>query len=271
MYSSIVTTLKTSSLLIILPPTQFRFATALDWLLIVIAALMAMAHGAALPGAMFVFGDITNLFANFDITRLVFANLTSSLQATFQNLNFTFDEGVTLNLSSTLLTRTVGESVVATQESLFLLLFALSNQTMPNLLMNASCAVFMYANETNTTAFDILERTTQGTLSIPAFAGGCDCATQLFLDYSSEARCLTSEVFIHGNRIGDGILWQIYIFLMITVAVFIVGYFQVTLMQLACERQVQKIRMLFYKSVLKQNVGWFDTNPGGELASRLNE
>lgn len=248
---------------------QFRYATVLDWVLIVIASLMAMAHGAALPGAMFVFGDITNLFANFDITRDVFSNLTSFLQTNFQN--FTFQGGVSLNLSTSILTQSIDEGIVGTENSLFLFLFALSNSTMSELLMNISCTVFAYANETNTTTFNILSQVSRGSLSIPAFAGGCECATQLFTDYSSEARCLTAEVFIHGERIGDGILWQIYIFLMIVVAVFIVGYFQVTLMQLACERQVQKIRILFYKSILKQNIGWFDTNPGGELASRLNE
>ena len=248
---------------------QFRYATALDWFLILLATLMAAAHGAALPGAMLIFGDITNLFANFDISRRAFENLTSTLQSTFQN--FTFVEGTGLILPSAITTLTIDEGIVATEDSLFTLLFTLSNQTMSSLLMNASCVVFAYADQLNTTGFDVLNRTVEGSLVIPVFAEGCLCADQLFLGFSSEARCLTGDVFIHGEVTGDGILWQIYYFLMITVAVFIVGYFQVTFMQLACERQVQKIRILFYKSVLRQEIGWFDINPGGELTSRLNE
>ena len=252
-------------------PHQFRYATVLDWILILLATLMAAAHGAALPGAMLIFGDITNLFANYDISREAFTNLNTMLRSNFTDGNFTFVEGTGLNVITAILTRTVDEGIVATESSLFEFLFTLSNQTMANLLMNASCVVFAYADVLNTTGFDVLNQTVQSTLTIPVFAEGCSCSAELFLSFSSEARCLTDEVFIHGESIGDGVLWQIYYFLMITVGVFIVAYFQVTFMQLACERQVQKIRMLFYKSVLRQDIGWFDINPGGELSSRLNE
>ena len=57
---------------------------------------------------------------------------------------------------------------------------------------------------------------------------------------------------------------------MIAAAVLIISYFQISFIQIACERQVKKIRLLFYKSVLRQNIGWFDTTASGELASRLN-
>ena len=43
------------------------------------------------------------------------------------------------------------------------------------------------------------------------------------------------------------------------------------LYQLAAERQVYKIRLLFYQAILRQNIGWFDSNPSGELSSRLTE
>lgn len=229
---------------------------------------MAVLHGTALPGAMFIFGDVTNLFANFNISRAVFENVTTSFQTTFENV--TFVEGFNLNLATAILTRTIDEGIVETEDDLLLLLETLSPNTSSTLLMNATCIVFSYANETNTTAFDILNQTAQGVLSIPVTAGGCACAVEQFLARSSQARCLTGEVFIFGERTGDGILWQIYYFLIITVGVFIVAYFQVSLMQLACERQIQRIRILFYRSVLKQNIGWFDTN-SGELTTRLNE
>ena len=51
----------------------------------------------------------------------------------------------------------------------------------------------------------------------------------------------------------------------------IVAYGQMTLWSLAAERQVKKMRLLFFKSVLKQDIGWFDTIDPGQLNSRLTE
>ena len=41
--------------------------------------------------------------------------------------------------------------------------------------------------------------------------------------------------------------------------------------QTACERQLYKIRLNYYRAILRQDIGWFDGNPSGELASRLSE
>ena len=49
------------------------------------------------------------------------------------------------------------------------------------------------------------------------------------------------------------------------------GWLQVTMFQLAAERQIKKIRTLFFRAILKQEISWFDLNPSGELNSRLNE
>ena len=64
---------------------------------------------------------------------------------------------------------------------------------------------------------------------------------------------------------------QILTFVGIGLGVLLLGYIQITLYQIADERQVHKIRLLFYRAVLRQNIGWFDSNPSGELASRLSE
>ena len=49
------------------------------------------------------------------------------------------------------------------------------------------------------------------------------------------------------------------------------GWLQVTMFQLSAERQVAKIRTLFFRAILKQEISWFDLNPTGEINSRLNE
>ena len=82
---------------------------------------------------------------------------------------------------------------------------------------------------------------------------------------SSQAECLTNDDFL------QIINTQVYIFLGIAAGVFIAATLQITLYQLAAERQVYKIRLLFYQAILRQNIGWFDSNPSGELSSRLTE
>jgi len=65
--------------------------------------------------------------------------------------------------------------------------------------------------------------------------------------------------------------FQVIYFVVIAVSVFLVANLQISFFQLACERQVHKIRLLYYRAILRQEIGWFDANPSGELASRLSE
>ena len=63
----------------------------------------------------------------------------------------------------------------------------------------------------------------------------------------------------------------IFYYCLIGVISLVAGWLQVTLFQLAAERQVTKIRTLFFRAILKQEISWFDLNPTGEINSRLNE
>ena len=83
--------------------------------------------------------------------------------------------------------------------------------------------------------------------------------------FSSQVECLDQDAFL------DAVNLQVLTFFGIGVGVFICGTLQIYLYQTACERQVKKIRVKFYRAVLRQNIGWFDANPSGELASRLTE
>lgn len=82
---------------------------------------------------------------------------------------------------------------------------------------------------------------------------------------SPGARCILGADFINEINI------IVFIFLGIAGAVWIAAYLQVGLLQASAERQVQKIRLTYYKSVLRQNVAWFDENSSGEVASRVSE
>ena len=55
------------------------------------------------------------------------------------------------------------------------------------------------------------------------------------------------------------------------VVAFVGGWMHVTLFQHSCERQLLIIRKRFFRSVLRQEIGWFDVNGAGELNSRLSE
>ena len=63
----------------------------------------------------------------------------------------------------------------------------------------------------------------------------------------------------------------IFYFCLIGVISFCAGWLQVSMFQMAAERQITKIRTLFFRSILKQEISWFDLNPTGEINSRLNE
>ena len=78
-------------------------------------------------------------------------------------------------------------------------------------------------------------------------------------------QCLTDDDFTDEIH-----LYGIY-FTLLGFGVFLMAYLEISFFQMACERQVKKIRLFFYRAVLRQNIGWFDSNPSGELASRLNE
>ena len=63
----------------------------------------------------------------------------------------------------------------------------------------------------------------------------------------------------------------IFYYCLIGVISLLSGWLQVMMFQLAAERQVTKIRTLFFRAILKQEISWFDLNPTGEINSRLNE
>lgn len=115
-------------------------------------------------------------------------------------------------------------------------------------------------------------------LSVNITTGFVDCDAQFNLEnvtttldniivmcYGEGRACLETTGFT------DIIVMQCYIFVGIAVAILILSALQSLLYQLVAERQVHLIRQKFYQSILRQNIGWFDANPSGELSSRLSE
>ena len=83
--------------------------------------------------------------------------------------------------------------------------------------------------------------------------------------YGEGRTCLGNSAFI------DEIANQCYIYVGIASAMLLLSYIQVLLFQLVSAKIVHQIRLKFYRAVLRQDIGWFDANPGGELSSRILE
>ncbi|XP_071152978.1 ATP-dependent translocase ABCB1-like isoform X2 [Mytilus edulis] len=62
-----------------------------------------------------------------------------------------------------------------------------------------------------------------------------------------------------------------FLFSMVGVGAIVTGFFAVTLWTLAAERQIKRIRRLYFESVMRQEIGWFDTHESGELSTRFSE
>lgn len=79
------------------------------------------------------------------------------------------------------------------------------------------------------------------------------------------ASCLDSPTFLT--------LVTIYtlVFVGLAVAVWLLGAAHVTLFSIAGRRQGRGLRSRLFSSVVRQELGWFDGSPPGQLTSRLTE
>ena len=60
-----------------------------------------------------------------------------------------------------------------------------------------------------------------------------------------------------------------YVYL--AVGILVVGYLQLAFWTWTATRQTRQMRLAFFKAILKQDIGWFDTTESGELNNRLTE
>ena len=72
-------------------------------------------------------------------------------------------------------------------------------------------------------------------------------------------------------NIEDEMLFYAEIYAYVAVASWLVGYMQCAFWSISAIRQIQRIRMLFFNSILRQDIGWFDVNEAGGLTTRMFE
>ena len=93
----------------------------------------------------------------------------------------------------------------------------------------------------------------------------CPCPVEINTSGNTTTQCITND-----GLIGEINMLILY-FGIISIAVFIFGSIQVLTYQVSAERQVYKMRLSYYRAVLRQNIAWFDENASGAIASRLAE
>ena len=62
---------------------------------------------------------------------------------------------------------------------------------------------------------------------------------------------------------------QLYVYL--AILAWVAGYIQCAFWSISAIRQIHKIRLRFFKSIMRQNIGWFDENEGGGVTTRMFE
>ena len=82
--------------------------------------------------------------------------------------------------------------------------------------------------------------------------------------YSSKEKCISNDDFI------SDVNTLVYIVIAIGVILFIFSTFQIYFFQVACERQIKRIRLAFYQAILRQEIGWFDVHTKEELSSSIS-
>ncbi|XP_062574825.1 ATP-dependent translocase ABCB1-like isoform X2 [Saccostrea cucullata] len=60
-------------------------------------------------------------------------------------------------------------------------------------------------------------------------------------------------------------------FCLIAIGAFVLGYASIFCFTLSAERQIQVIRKFFFRSIMRQDMEWFDTHESSELSTRFSE
>uniref|UniRef100_H2YJX4 Bile salt export pump n=1 Tax=Ciona savignyi TaxID=51511 RepID=H2YJX4_CIOSA len=93
--------------------------------------------------------------------------------------------------------------------------------------------------------------------------------TTTFVDFGKYGPCNFNYTVSPALDLNASISRYAIYFSAIAVVVWVSGWWQITFWMLQAVRQVRKIRILFFKSILRQDISFFDLNSAGELNTRL--
>ena len=191
---------------------QFRYASCVDVLLMILGFFAAVANGSTLPLLMLYFGNILDIFISQEVSFQIAANLTNLTGISNIDCSTTFDNFTSLSPGGS------GAGTIGTSTA-------------------------------GTTSTGIITETLQ---SIPD-------------SRFSNLECLLGDAFIGEINI------IVFIFVGLAVGVLLCSFIEVSTFQFAAERQTYRIRLRYYRAIMRQNIAWFDENPTGGLVNRLSE
>ncbi|KAL5240368.1 hypothetical protein ACI65C_007778 [Semiaphis heraclei] len=100
------------------------------------------------------------------------------------------------------------------------------------------------------------------TSTTPDYSAHSAVSNETIVDFNSIPP-LTPEEF--NNYMTQFSLYYLYI----GIAVLLSAYIQTWCWELACERQVYRLRNVFFSQIIRQDISWFDTNQSSDLTSKL--
>ena len=74
-----------------------------------------------------------------------------------------------------------------------------------------------------------------------------------------------------GDTLQNDVTLYVYYYIAMASGLLVTAFLAVALWNWAAYRQTRKMRSAFFKSILRQDVGWFDVSHSSELNTRLSE
>ena len=137
------------------------------------------------------------------------------------------------------------------------------------LILGELVNVFAFRNITGDVAASLVNSSVRNV--VPDSELNCTVITALITGSSSSVSTIINFQCLSDADFTSMVDILVIGFVGLGVAGFILGFIQVSTFSLAATRQTHRIRKRFYRSILRQNVAWFDENKAGELNSRLVE
>ena len=99
--------------------------------------------------------------------------------------------------------------------------------------------------------------------------------TGYFCSESSSGQDIVANFLLFANDPDATLLREIGLFCLYYIGVgggvFITVYLATILWNISAYRQTRRMRIAFYRSILRQEIGWFDVTGANELSTRLTE
>ena len=231
---------------------QFRYATCVDWFLMFLGSLAAIVHGFALPASLVLLSFVTDAFTFHEASAII----------------ATTESHVPLAFLIRLVTPGFGRGG-GTLGGLcdFPSAPELTGSKFRRSLSSRDVASTLLVNFTNVTG---------GVVNCSA-----DYRYSISFPYNVEftfnidsviKECIAPKAACYGDATFTVYITNLVIaFSFIAVLAVILGSLQVLFFQIASERQVKKIRLAYFRSVLRQDQAWHSLQDVGAVSSQLTE